>query len=331
MSLAGKWILHMDKQDRDYEADVPCSDYGTLLKNGAIDDPFYKTNEHKCLFIAETGKSFKRSFKISQEQLEYRKALLRCQMLDTLAQIYINGQMADISSNAYVCSETNITDYLHEGENTIEIHFLSPIEYVKSKQSEAPLPPNANGIDGVPYIRKPACHFGWDWGINMPVSGIFGNIEILFYNNEIRDFWVRQEHSENGEVKLYIKANKALDSSGQIITPSGESIAFGIEKGNACVTIKNPELWQTRELSGKEKQPLYTVCVAGIKKRIGLRTIVLDRSEDEYGSNFRFILNGVPIFAKGANVIPPDAMADRIGKKRQRKSFLTPFMPISIC
>ncbi len=131
MSLAGKWILHMDKQNRDYEADVPCSDYGTLLKNGAIDDPFYKTNEHKCLFIAETGKSFKRSFKISQEQLEYRKALLRCQMLDTLAQIYINGQMADISSNAYVCSETNITDYLHEGENTIEIHFLSPIEYVK--------------------------------------------------------------------------------------------------------------------------------------------------------------------------------------------------------
>ena len=98
----------------------------------------------------------------------------------------------------------------HEGENTIEIHFLSPIEYVKSKQSEAPLPPNANGIDGVPYIRKPACHFGWDWGINMPVSGIFGNIEILFYNNEIRDFWVRQEHSENGEVKLYIKANKAV-------------------------------------------------------------------------------------------------------------------------
>lgn len=319
MSLAGKWILHMDKQDRDYEADVPCSDYGTLLKNGAIDDPFYKTNEHKYLFIAETGKSFKRSFKISQEQLEYRKALLRCQMLDTLAQIYINGQMADISSNAYVCSETNITDYLHEGENTIEIHFLSPIEYVKSKQSEAPLPPNANGIDGVPYIRKPACHFGWDWGINMPVSGIFGNIEILFYNNEIRDFWVRQEHSENGEVKLYIKANKALDSSGQIITPSGESIAFGIEKGNACVTIKNPELWQTRELSGKEKQPLYTVCVAGIKKRIGLRTIVLDRSEDEYGSNFRFILNGVPIFAKGANVIPPDAMADRIGKKTAEK------------
>ncbi len=163
MSLAGKWILHLDKQDRDYETEVPTSDYNALLKNKIIDDPFYKTNEQKCLYVAETGKSFKRSFKISQEQLEYRKALLRCQMLDTIAQIYINDKLANISSNAYVCSETNITDYLHEGENSIEIHFISPVQYVKAKQEEEPLPANANGINGVAHIRKPACHFGWDW------------------------------------------------------------------------------------------------------------------------------------------------------------------------
>lgn len=313
MSLAGKWILHLDKQDRDYETEVPTSDYNALLKNKIIDDPFYKTNEQKCLYVAETGKSFKRSFKISQEQLEYRKALLRCQMLDTIAQIYINDKLANISSNAYICSETNITDYLHEGENSIEIHFISPVQYVKAKQEEEPLPANANGINGVAHIRKPACHFGWDWGINMPVSGIFGNIEILFYNNEIRDFWVRQEHLENGTVKLHIRANKRLDGSGEITAPNGEHIPFGIENGKAKVIIEKPQLWWTRELSGNESQPLYTIGIGSVKKRIGLRTIELDRSNDEYGADFKFILNGVPIFAKGANVIPPDAMPDRIG------------------
>lgn len=319
MSLAGKWILHLDKQGRDYETEVPTSDYNALLKNKIIDDPFYKTNEQKCLYVAETGKSFKRSFKISQEQLEYRKALLRCQMLDTVAQIYINDKLANISSNAYVCSETNITDYLHEGENFIEIHFLSPVQYVKDKQEEDPLPANANGINGVAHIRKPACHFGWDWGINMPVSGIFGNIEILFYNNEIRDFWVRQEHLENGTVKLHIRANKRLDGSGEITAPNGEHIPFGIENGKAKVIIEKPQLWWTRELSGNESQPLYTIGIGSVKKRIGLRTIELDRSNDEYGADFKFILNGVPIFAKGANVIPPDAMPDRIGKSTAEK------------
>lgn len=319
MSLAGKWILHLDKQGRDYETEVPTSDYNALLKNKIIDDPFYKTNEQKCLHVAETGKSFKRSFKISQEQLEYRKALLRCQMLDTIAQIYINDKLANISSNAYVCSETNITDYLHEGENSIEIHFLSPVQYVKAKQEEDPLPANANGINGVAHIRKPACHFGWDWGINMPVSGIFGNIEILFYNNEIRDFWVRQEHLENGTVKLHIRANKRLDGSGEITAPNGERIPFGIENGKAKVIIEKPQLWWTRELSGNESQPLYTIGIGSVKKRIGLRTIELDRSNDEYGANFKLILNGVPIFAKGANVIPPDAMPDRIGKSTAEK------------
>lgn len=319
MSLAGKWILHLDKQDRDYETEVPTSDYNALLKNKIIDDPFYKTNEQKCLYVAETGKSFKRSFKISQEQLEYRKALLRCQMLDTIAQIYINDKLANISNNAYICSETNITDYLHEGENSIEIHFLSPVQYVKAKQEEEPLPANANGINGVAHIRKPACHFGWDWGINMPVSGIFGNIEILFYNNEIRDFWVRQEHLENGTVKLHIRANKRLDGSGEITAPNGERIPFGIENGKAKVIIEKPQLWWTRELSGNESQPLYTIGIGSVKKRIGLRTIELDRSNDEYGADFKFILNGVPIFAKGANVIPPDAMPDRIGKSTAEK------------
>ena len=92
-------------------------------------------------------------------------------------------------------------------------------------------------------------------------------------------------------------------------------------------TVENPELWWTYELSGKDKQPLYTVTatlkkgnkvISVLEKKIGLRTIELDRSKDEYGSNFRFILNGVPIFVKGGNYIPADSLITRYGEKEMQ-------------
>lgn len=42
-------------------------------------------------------------------------------------------------------------------------------------------------------------------------------------------------------------------------------------------------------------------------KRLGLRTIELNREIDKYGRNFQFVLNGVPLFIKGSNYIPPDS------------------------
>ncbi|MDE5669930.1 MAG: hypothetical protein K2I14_00475, partial [Eubacterium sp.] len=160
-------------------------------------------------------------------------------------------------------------------------------------------------------IRKPACHFGWDWGINLPFSGIIGDIDILLYNEEITDFKVEQTH-KNGTVTLDITAIGNGKACGEVITPKGDSIALEFMDSKASITIEHPELWWTYELSNKEKQPLYIININGITKKIGLRTIVLNREADEYGNNFQFILNGVPIFAKGANLIPPNAMADRV-------------------
>lgn len=312
ISLNGNWQMTMPG-GKTYGAEVPVSDYNVLLKNGVIDDPFYGTNENDSLYIGETDKSFSRKFSLEKDFLENENIMLQCDCLDTLAEIYINGSLAGKSKNAYIGFEKDIKKFVNVGENSIEIRFSSPVEYVKRRQKEKALPRNANGINGVPYIRKPACHFGWDWGINMPLSGILGNIRLIAFHDEIRDFSLNQIHKD-GVVTLKIHTDIKKDSSGELTAPNGEKRTFKIEDGYAQITIETPELWWTRELSGRDKQPLYTVKIENTAKRIGLRTIELDRSKDKYGSNFRFILNGVPIFAKGANLIPPDAMADRINK-----------------
>ena len=318
LSLDGIWKITLDSTGESVESEIPVTDFNAFYKSAKISDPFYGTNENEVQFIGKTGKSFERKFNVSSDILENENIILSCDMLDTLAAVYINSKLIGKSENAYVKFEKDIKSVLNEGENEIKIHFDSPVEYITKRQKEKPLPKNNNGTDGAAYIRKTACHFGWDWGINLPVSGILGKVQILAFNNEVRDFTVFQKH-ENGAVTLEIETDIKADRTGELTLPNGKKNTFEVKDGTAVILISNPELWWTRELSNKEKQPLYTIKIDSAEKRIGLRTIKLDRKADKYGHNFRFILNGVPIFAKGANVIPPDAMADRIDEKAQKK------------
>ena len=311
LSLNGKWKMTLLSAKKSYTANVPCCDYSAMLDEQAIPDPFYATNEKDCLFISESDKIFERSFTVEKSVLEKKNIILSCKMLDTICDVYINDTLVGSGSNAYVGYEFDVKAALKEGENSVKIEFKSPVEYVTQKQKEKPLPRNANGINGVPYIRKPACHFGWDWGINLPFSGIMGDIDLLFYNDEITDFNVVQTH-ENGVVRIDVTAIGNGVASGEIITPDKKIIPLEFDGNSASAVIENPQLWWTYELSDKEKQPLYTVKVNSLTKKIGLRTIKLNREADEFGNNFQFVLNGVPVFAKGANLIPPNAMADRV-------------------
>jgi beta-mannosidase len=89
--------------------------------------------------------------------------------------------------------------------------------------------------------------------------------------------------------------------------------------------VSEPELWWP---NGYGSQPLYTLrarLLAGSEvcdvrmTRIGLRSLELRQQPDAWGKSFAFVVNGVPIFAKGGNWIPADSFANRVTGDRYRQ------------
>ena len=305
INLGGQWDMINTTTDKSYKINVPGTDIGNLIRLGEIENPLISGNDKYGESLGENDYIFKSKFSIDEEDLKYNCIYLKCDSLDTLCDIYVNNKLVYKSINAHIPVKEDIKQYLTKGENEISLNFYSSVNYVKSKQKENPLPANANGTNGAAYIRKPSCHFGWDWGPCVPYSGVTGKIELTLVNKEISDITIKQDTNISLS-KLSVNANGA--DTVYILTPQGEKI----NGSNGEFEIKNPELWFTADLSGRTEQPLYTVVLENaeysVKKRIGLRSIYLDRSTDKYGENFMFVLNGKRVFAKGANLIPFSAV-----------------------
>jgi len=340
ISLNGSWLFKSLTDSQWHDAQVPGCNYLDLLRLGKIPDPFYGMNEKEAYWVALEDWEYKKSFIVDEGLTRSPKIELTCELLDTICEVYINENLAGKGDNAHTRYCFDIKKWIAAGENTIRIVFFSPVKFVEKKQAAEKCPKNWNGLDGIPHIRKPQCHFGWDWGPVLPPSGISGNIHVVFTEEaRIVDLEIKQKH-KNQRVDLDVTAaveyfGRAPDCEISVIQPDGRKLLKkrkGSNEITGSLTINDPELWWTNDLSGREEQPLYTVCVElfqdgrpldRIEKTIGLRTIELNTAEDTYGRNFQFILNGVPLFIKGANWIPADSFINRFDSKKLRHAVNT--------
>ena len=333
-TLNGEWKFRQADKSDWYDAVVPGCNFTDLMKNGLIDDPFYGLNEKKCEFVGESDWEYSREFELSEKEINCDEVFLCFEMLDTIAEIYINDKIVGRADNCFVKHEFPVKKHLTPGANNIRVYFRSPVNYVSELYKKEGAVINMNGQNGVAHIRKPQSHFGWDWGPVLVPSGITKDIYLDFAEAaRLGDISVSQEHTDK-TVKVRVSAGVEMLSeektkvSVTLIHP--DTTEETIDSANAEFMVTNPELWWTYELSGRDVQPLYRIVVK-IKNgrkvldekslRIGLRTLRLNREKDSYGQQFCFELNGVPVFAKGANVIPSDQFINRFDDEKREKFF----------
>ena len=325
-TLNGAWVLDIPGSAfLRVNATVPGSVYHDLLTAGQIPDPFYRDNENEALKIMDNDFVYSRSFTVPASLLENDAVVLHCDGLDTLATVTVNGTVVGTAKNMHRTYEFDVKGVLRAGENTISVKFDSPTRYIKEAYAQSRADGSSDAMVGFPLIRKAHCMFGWDWGPRLPDAGIWRDIRILGIRTaRIRDVYVVQRH-ESGKVALEVSTHvteitgsapvavKVTAPDGTVFTAQGE---------HALIEIENPRLWWP---NGLGEQPLYRVEVTlgdGLDswcKRIGLRTLTVTRKKDAWGESFSHCVNGVDVFAMGADYIPEDNLLPRVNPERTRR------------
>jgi len=326
LPLNGPWTLEIPGSDfGSVPASVPGSVYHDLLTAGLIPDPFYRDNEMDALALMDNDFHYSRGFTADEALLGCDAVLLRCEGLDTIATVLVNGSVAGLADNMHRIWEFDIAPLLRPGENTIAVHFASPTKYIKEAYARSVADGSSDAMVGFPHIRKAHCMFGWDWGPRLPDAGIWRDISIIGIETaRIRDVHVLQHHEE-GRVTLEVDTHvTALTGSAPVsvtvTAPCGRTWTAQGEK--AVIQIEAPQLWWP---AGYGDQPLYTVSVTlgdGLdswERRIGLRTMTVSRRRDEWGESFSHCVNGIDIFAMGADYIPEDNLLPRVSPERTRR------------
>lgn len=340
IELNGSWKLQQAGTRRTYTATVPGCVHTDLLAAKAIPDPFDSDNEWGVRWIGEKDWTYTREFQVPAELLTSDRVLLRCHGLDTLADIRVNGHLVGKTENMFRTWEFDVRRRLKPGRNTITVLFRSVFPYIERKGKAFTSRLHAwknvpKEIPGGNFIRKEPCNFGWDWGPALVTAGIWKDIDLVAFDTaRLTDVHIRQQHAGR-QVKLAVDARVERTGAGRLkavitVQHQGRIVAttsVPLRGANAAATlpIPKPELWWP---NGMGAQPLYEVTVDLVDaegalldtetRRLGLRTMKLIRRKDATGETFHFAVNGVTFFAKGANWIPADAFATRVGTAQYR-------------
>lgn len=345
MRIIGENVYGISEEWMDVK--VPGSVYSNLLEKRLMPDPYYGMNELKALKLMEQDFGFQTKFMLTKEQLEMDFLLLRFDGIDTLADVYLNDVFLGHCDNMHRIWEFDILEAAKEGENQLRIMLFSPTKFIAQENEKVYTGGSAECMEGFPHLRKAHCMFGWDWGPRLPDAGIFRDVSILYGKKaRIEQVYITQKWNTEEVIACRDMVTVGLDVTVESFTdwngtedglvyktalydPEDNLLAIkssATDEDWDSILVENPQRWWP---NGYGKQPLYTVEVIledtegrqldSYVRRIGLRTMTVNREKDEWGECFAHEVNGVKIFAMGADYIPEDNLLSRVTKERTRK------------
>lgn len=333
LSLNERGVQWVDKEDWDYETTFRLMQNSERrMQNQAAqknNSAFKNTNSAFCNLHSE----------------------LNFDGLDTYADVYLNDSLILSADNMFRRWRVDVSSLLKAGDNKLRVHFHSPIKVDMPKWEKHPYmyrggndqSENGGVLDRhlSVFARKAGYHYGWDWGPRLVTSGIWRSVYLESWTDlRIADTHIRQREVSKQKALVTdvvtVEADEAMDNATITVTDNGSgrtlatrkcTLKKGINTIPIDITIRNPRLWWCNGLGKPELYTFTTKVSIGGKTisqkedRVGLRSVKLVTDLDSQGKHqFYFVLNGVPVFAKGTNYIPQDNFLPDVTPERHRQT-----------
>ncbi|MBP2157912.1 MULTISPECIES: glycoside hydrolase family 2 protein [Asticcacaulis] len=330
------------------KATVPGTTQSDLLALKKLPDPYVSDNEAKVQWVGLSDWQYQTEITVSEETLKRDHVELVFDGLDTFAEVSVNGTKVLAANNMFRGWRVPVKGMLKAGVNTITVDLDSPLKKMKPLVADMPyVMPGAYdslfgdeplGRNSSTYVRKAGYHYGWDWGPRIVTLGVWKPVKLEAWDNaRLADFHVAQLHLDDTVAALNASFDIQSDKvqtvrvrtditapDGTVKTVTHDASLFpGLTPVTVPVQIENPQRWWP---VGLGKPNLYTVkatvyqgdeVIGEHTRRIGLRTTEIRRQKDQWGQSFELVINGVPVFAKGANLIPFDMIPTRVTPAQQ--------------
>jgi len=330
-----------------YPATVPGTVHQDLLALELIPDPFKGLNDEKVQWIENSDWEYRTTFNLDDNILKKENIDFIFNGLDTYASVFLNGELILEADNMFRSWEVPIKKFAVAGENSLNIHFKSPVivGMKKLKANGYSVPANGELVTQIdqrtsPFTRKAPFHYAWDWAPRLVTSGIWKPVLVRAWDSaKIEQFYFKQKDisstSAEYQLQLDIIANdvnslKAVVSADNKILISEQ---VQVKKGASTVSLdfilKNPKLWWPNGLGEHYLYSIKVQLLDGNKivdeknHNLGVRTVQLIQEKDDVGESFYFKVNGVPVFMKGSDYIPKDQLIPRVSDEEYKKLIQT--------
>ncbi|MDQ0797951.1 glycoside hydrolase family 2 protein [Streptomyces sp. B1I3] len=305
-------------------AQVPGCVHTDLLAAQVIEDPFLGRNETEVAWVGRRAWTYLND--VAHDSRHERTDLV-FEGLDTAARITFADREIGTTRNMHRTYRFDVTGLA----GRLEVRFSSAYDEAEAVRAVTGDRPNVYP-EPFQYVRKMACSFGWDWGPTLVTAGIWRPVRLEHWStarlSSVRPLVTVDEGTGSVEVRLRVErtawgANRSLLARAAVAGQEAEVRVDG-DEAVLHLTVDRPRLWWPR---GYGDQPLYDLDVTLLdetteldtwSRRIGFRTVELDRTADAQGTGFTLVVNGERVFARGVNWIPDDVFPSRITPERYR-------------